>query len=194
MGFHRVALFTAQKLARLTAAEEWLRKAVNHAMILGDYSTALALASRIRSDDLRTKILTYQIYSRLKRHKTALKELRSLMLSRPDLRVRYLSDLFWLAERAKEDVFDFLVELIDKTQNRVDRRAIIIKSIRYYMGKQMYYRVKELIVRYGTEYPHDLAYTKFILKTSLATGDPTFAGEIAHRIARKLGVIDDTNS
>ncbi len=194
MGFHRVALFTAQKLARISGDEGWLQKAIDHALILRDYSTALALARSIKSEDLRTKVLTYRIYSRLNEHRNALRNLKSIMLSDSEARVLYLSDLFWLAEKAGEDVFSFLVDLIERTRDRTDKKMLIMGGIRYYIGKQMYDRVKELTLRYGAEYPQDIAYTKFILKMALATGDPSFAGEIASKIARELGVVDDTNS
>ena len=194
MGFHRVALFTAQKLARITGDEEWLRKAVDHALILRDYSTALALAQSLKSEDLSAKVLTYRIYSRLNEHRSALRNLKSIMLSNSEVRVLYLSDLFWLAEKAGEDVFPFLVDLIERTKDRTDKKMLIMGGIRYYTGKQMYDRVKELALRYGAEYPQDVAYTKFILKMALATGDPSFAGEIASKIARELGVVDDTES
>ena len=194
MGFHRIALITSQKLAKKTGDYTWLEKAVLHAIILRDYSTALRIAESIKDRKIREKVLTPELYVLARRHKTALRELKDLMLRDPSARVNNLKDLFWLSSRTGEDVYPFVLSLIARTKNPHHRKMIILSALRFYLGKGDQERVKDLIDRYALAYPEDPNYTGFMIRSALATGDPQFAGEIAERIAKALEVDDGKDS
>ena len=194
MGFHRIALITSQRLAKKTGDDVWLEKAVLHALILRDYSTALRIAESIKDKEIRKKVLTPELYVLARKHRTALRQLKELMLRDPSARVDNLKDLFWLADKTGEDVYPFILSLIARTKNPHHRKMIILSALRFYLGKGEQERVKDLIDRYALAYPDDPNYTGFIIRSALATGDPRFAGDIAERIAKALEVYDDKGS
>ena len=194
MGFHRVALLTSQRLAKKTGRDLWLEKAVTHAIILKDYSTALSIAKSIRDKRLREKLLTPDLYAMARMHRTALRKLKDLMIKDPSVRVTRIHDLFWLSQKTGEDVFPFLLSLIERTKRDHQRKLLIISSVRFYLGRGDLTRVKELIDRYALAYPRDVNYTRFMLSSALATGDPEFAGEVAERIAKALEVSGEKGS
>ena len=67
-----------------------------------------------------------------------------------------------------------------------DRKKMIELAIRYALAMKKMDLAKQLIDKYALSFPTDYNYITFILKYSLATGDPFFARQISLKIMRVL--------
>ncbi|EDP76228.1 hypothetical protein [Hydrogenivirga sp. 128-5-R1-1] len=194
LGLHRVALYTARKLAGITHDPLWIKRALEHAFILKDRSAVFSIVKEIKGSDPDTLLLLYRAYASVGELRKALYSLQGLVSRYPRMREKYLVELLYIYDRLGESALPFLVSLISKEKNELRRKMLIMLSIKYYLGRGEYGTVKELVKTYATAFPDDSIFTKFMLEVSLATGDPKFAGYIAERIAESIGVVNGSSS
>ncbi|NPA42111.1 MAG: hypothetical protein GXO18_07565 [Aquificae bacterium] len=190
MDLQEVALETALKLANLTQDPKWKEEALRKAFSLGKYQEALRIGESIENKDSYILLTLFRSAVALKDYEKAKKYL-TLFLERNPSQIReYARDLIWLTVKSGQNPRPTLIRLVESTKDPTLKKELIKLSIEYALGRKDYQFAKYLIDKYATDFVGDKGFTKFLLRSALATGDPEFAGEVAEKIAKAMGVVN----
>ncbi len=185
-----VVMVSAEKLYQITGNIEWLKQAYRYAIALMDVEKALLYASELYRKDVsnRRKYVNDAVYivknnkegrsiiQKLsgKLDKSFYAELTRGLLTTPqpglalNIGIKEYEKLFLQARSYK------------------DRKVLFTKIVQMYLWKEDYDGLKKFIRMYYMEFAKDEEVSKLVLKSALATGDPTFAREIAEGIKKEV--------
>ena len=185
-----VSFLSAKELALTTGDRKWVREAMTRAFYLGRYKDVVLLGEKYKADDSSSLIMMFRSYYQLRDYKKAYIYLKLYLDKNPQDLHRFTDELIWLTAKVGKDPVSLILDMIRKTPSKQDRKGLIRKAIEYSLGTGNYSLAKKLISRHATSFVSDKDFTNFIIRSALATGDPEFAGEIAERIARAVGVLN----
>ncbi|WP_457600449.1 hypothetical protein [Hydrogenivirga sp.] len=194
MNAPRAAMLTSNRIFSKTGDIRWLKTAVRYALQLKEYSTALSLSRKLPRDNPEAALLRYRIYLAMRDYESAIRVLEPLVVKSKYYKRRYLTELLSLYEKSQRDSFSLLLNVIERTKDKEEKKRLITMAIKYYLGRENYDYVKKLVGAYAVAFPEDIDFTGFLLKAALATGDSMFAGSVAEEIGKSIGVINGSNS
>jgi len=185
-GLVKPAYESSKALWALTRSPAWAKEAIRLAYALGKHEEVLSLSRQVK--ELPEEVVPLVVNSALTLGKG--EEVTELLeeLAKEDKKAGELF-LFLLARAGKKQKIVSFVE-----SAKEGKKELILIAIRQAIYAGRYELAKELILRWALSYPEDEKFTAQILKLALQTGDPYFAGEVAGRVARALGVLDAEGS
>ncbi|WP_147425000.1 hypothetical protein [Hydrogenivirga caldilitoris] len=189
MNLPGVSLYAAQKIAKKTGDSNWVEKVVELAVSMGEYSVALPFIDILGEESKKGALLKYRTLLETENYGEALGVLTKLLQKYPDLRDKYINDILWLSVKVKRDVGFLLLSLIEEARGE-KRKALIKLAVNYALGRKNVNLAKRIIKKYATAYVEDIEFTSFMVKSALATGDSAFAGNIAEKVAKKMGLLN----
>lgn len=188
-----VVMVSAEKLYQITGNIEWLKQAYRYAIALMDVEKALLYASELYRKDVSNgkKYVNDAVYI-VKNNKEGRSIIQKLsgkldkgfyaeltrgLLTTPQPGLALNIEIIELKEYEK---------LFLQARSYKDRRVLFTKIVQMYLWKEDYDGLKKFIRMYYMEFAKDEEVSKLVLKSALATGDPTFAREIAEGIKKEV--------
>ncbi|MCX7738323.1 MAG: hypothetical protein N2Z80_02755 [Hydrogenothermaceae bacterium] len=93
---------------------------------------------------------------------------------------------FYILNKDYKNAFSLYVSIYVAEKNKINRRNLFKKIVTLLLGSRRYEEVKMFIGENYREHIQDIEMAKFILSSSLATGDPDFSYKIAKDIHRLI--------
>jgi tetratricopeptide (TPR) repeat protein len=102
-----------------------------------------------------------------------------------DLWLKQLTDLY-LYQKQYEKALNIYVAQLNLEKNPLKRKEYFKKAVGIALLSKNFELAKNIIYKYYNEFLNDREMMKFVLKSSLATGDPKFAYKIALDIKQRV--------
>ncbi|MEZ0323584.1 MAG: hypothetical protein ABWJ98_04665 [Hydrogenothermaceae bacterium] len=165
----------------------WLTEHYKLSLSTKDYKAALKDAIKIinlYSDENIKKDIVFL----LSKDEYPDKTVNQLSELYPSQRIFLLESLAEVYKIKKEynRAYTLYIQLFNSSKNFEERKKLFIEIVNLFLAKRDYSNVKQFISKYYREFIKDKEIAKFILKSALATGDPTFAYKIALDIKEEL--------
>jgi len=187
--FINIAYNVANKLALLTKNPVWVKRAILLAVSVKSLSqrtlnTLLNLTNPKKLDVETLEIIVNYLFYVVKDYKNTYKILKAY-LGKDNTLPQNIKNIYLYLLVYNDKIFE-IQELIGNTFKKDNRKRLIKLAIQYAFAMKKLNLAKKLIDEYALAFPNDYAYITFVLKSSLATGDPFFARRIALKIMRVL--------
>ncbi|WP_299238424.1 tetratricopeptide repeat protein [Sulfurihydrogenibium sp.] len=102
-----------------------------------------------------------------------------------DLWLKQLTDLY-LYQKQYEKALNIYLAQLNMKKNALKRREYFKKAVEIALWSKNFELAKNIIFKHYKEFLNDIEMMKFVLKSSLATGDPKFAYKIALDIKQRV--------
>ncbi len=187
-GFTDIAYKAAFRLAFLTKKTLWIKRAILLATSIKssskkDIESLINLANLQNFDSQTLKVVVDFLFYVVKDYRKTYEILDSYLKKEKSLPKNLQSIYLYLAiyNGNISNIYNFIASIPIS-----DRKKMIELAIRYAFAMKKIDLAKQLIAKYALSFPTDYNYITFILKYSLATGDPFFARQISLKIMRVL--------
>ena len=128
------------------------------------------------------------LYSYQKQYDKAISLLEQLYKTdtkNKDLWLKQLTDLY-LYQKQYEKALNIYLTQLNMGKNPLKRKEYFKKAVEIALWSKNFELAKNIISKYYNEFLNDREMMKFVLKSSLATGDPKFAYKIALDIKQRV--------
>ncbi|WP_028950955.1 tetratricopeptide repeat protein [Sulfurihydrogenibium subterraneum] len=181
----------AQKLSyRLSKIDKnnslkWLNEYYNISVAIKDYTSASKALKEMATIDSQHSFTYYKklvnLYMYVKDYNSALNLVQNLYKTDTVNKSKWLDLManIYLSQKDYSNAFNAYKEAFLGEKNLSKRKEYFKKSLEILLWSKKYDDLKTFLDSYYKEFLTDPEMAKFILKTSLATGDPKFAYKIA---------------
>lgn len=163
----------------------WLKEEYRISLSMGDYKKALdnALTLFISEDGEYRGDIAY-LLSKVSSDELIYEYIQKYPGKKYDF-LEILADFYTSQKRFKE-AFSIYREVYEYTKDKSRRRELFKKIVKMLLAFHQYEQVKVFINDHYIDHIGDLEMAKFVLSSSLATGDPNFSYKIAKEIYRTI--------